>query len=502
VVLQRLALSTFCGALLSAALPAVGLWPLLLALLPLFVMVAASERAREAFWLGFSFALGFFVLHILWLPSSLGAYSGGLFWILFPPMLLILGGFWGLVTYLSRLAGGRGAGTLILLPALWVLMEWLRSQGALAFPWGFLGYAWLETPLAGLAALGGVYGLSFLSAVFVALLALPALRWAQSRAIPRWPLALAALLGLGSALGGQALLEAATPPRTHQALLVQGATDPFGRAAGIEEDLDVYVRLTRGALMFSRELPELIVWPEGVVSGLTVARLGGEATRARIAEVARGATVVTGGSTHTPEAAFNSVYSLYQGEMLGRFDKVYLVPFGESAPLADLLLPAYQTVFGWFGLGFARGITPGEGLWPLPTPLGDVAAYICYESVFPQVARTMAADGARVLVNISNDAWFGRGRGAEQHFAMGRLRAIETGRYLLRVGNDGITALVTPRGEVVERLPRGPEGTLLVDFALIDTPTPYVRYGDRWLWGLVAFAFVVPLWRARNASGG
>ena len=502
VVRWRLLLALSCGAVLTAALPPLGIWPLTVAIAPVFALIAASQRLIEAFWLGFAFAVGLFASHVIWLPISLGPYSGGLFWVLFPPMLLILGCFWGGAALLCRRLGGRGGGTLLLLPAVWVLVEWLRSLGTFAFPWGLFGYVWLDTPVAGLASVGGVYGLSLLTAVVASLAAWPILAWgifAEPGKTGRLvPVALAlSLLMAANAAGGQ-LLDRPDSEADRTALLVQGATDPFGRAAGVESDLDVYLRLTDAALDEVDTAPDLVIWPEGVVMDRDLAAAGGESAREQIAEVSRGATTITGASAWSEDyqhRSYNSVYSLHGSSVTSRYDKFYLVPFGESAPFETVLSPVYRATFAWFGLSFIGGRLPGNEIAPLETPLGRAATYICYESVFPQVARAMVASGARVLVNISNDAWFGFGHGAEQHFDMGRMRAIETGRYLLRVGNDGITALVDPAGRVKERLPRGPEGTLLVNFRMLDHKTPYVAYG--WMLPVVLslYSLIVVAWR-------
>lgn len=487
-------LAALLGALYSAAPPAISWWPLALVLVPLFVLIAKSRTGREAFGLGYWFAVAFFALYLLWLPTSFAqeALFGPAAWVIYPPLILVLGLFWGAVTGLSRWLGGPGVGSLALLPALWVLMEWVRTQGYFAFPWGVVGYLWVGTPLAQLAELGGVYGLSLLTLIIVALLALP---WVQPQ---RAPVALVGAALLTGAAWGYGLIREAMPlaEAPYQALLVQGNTDPLGRAVGVEGEVEVYLRLTRWALA-DHTNPQLIVWPEGVVQTPPLESPAAADLRARIFAVTGEIPLMTGGSAGTGSTRYNSVYVLQQGRVTDRYDKVYLVPFGERWPLIDRLTPLYRTVFGWFGLPLLLSTTPGEAIAPLNSPTGVIAAYICYESVFPQVARQMVAQGAEVLLNVSNDAWFGLGRGAEQHFLMGSLRAIETRRYLLRAGNDGITAVIDPLGRVLAELPRGSQAALSVRYALADTLTPYVRLGDRWLLLVALYALLVPLLRQR-----
>lgn len=486
-------LAALLGALLSAALPGVGWWPLALVLVPLFVLIARSARVREAFWLGFWFAVAFFGLYLLWLPTSFAALFGPIAWIIYPPLLLILGVFWGLVTALSRRLGGPGTGTLALLPALWVLMEWLRTQGYFAFPWGVLGYLWVGTPVAQLAELLGVYGLSLLTLTLTSLLAIPWVRRGQ------WPGApLGAALLLGAAWGYGLIREGMPlPETTHRVLLVQGDTNPLRRAIGKENDLEIYLRLTRLALADGAN-PQLVVWPESVVMGPPLESPAAQGVLQQIQAVVGEIPLVTGVSAVTGTVRFNSVYSLQGGAVLSRYDKVYLVPFGERWPLIEQFPNFYRTVFSWFGLPMMLNTSPGQAVNPLQSPVGVIGAYICYESVFPQVARQLVAQGAQVLLNISNDAWFGLGHGAQQHFLMGSLRAIETRRYLLRAGNDGITAVIDPLGRVTAELPRGGQATLSGYFALLEGYTPYVRLGDRWLLLVVLYALMVPLLPSRK----
>lgn len=472
------------GALLSVALPPAGVWPLLLALVPLFVATAQAERPGEAFRLGFTFGLTFFTLYVLWLPSSFATpdFFGPLFWLLYPPLLLILAAFWGVVTLLARLLGGRGVWTLALLPPLWILMEWARTQGYFAFPWGTLGYAWLDTPVAQVADTVGVWGLGLLATSIAALTAAPFLA-AASGASPAAsagrraaPVLIALVLLVVAWNAGSGRLSRPVPVREHSALLVQGNVDPYGRLLGPTQEVEKQAGITRAAAEEMPGPPDLVIWPEGaVLSGFSGRQ--GKDVLARVQSSAPESVFLVGARASEGSVSFNSAYTVEHGELLDRYDKNYLVPFGERFPFAESAAPLYRGVFGLFGLPALASTGAGDSLEPLASPLGEIAAYICYESVFPQVQRAMVRDGAQLLVNITNDAWFSRGDGAAQHYAMGRMRAIETRRYLLRAGNDGITGAVDPFGRTLDRLPRGQSGAMNAPFAMLDEITPYVRYG-------------------------
>ncbi len=504
VFVARAGLALLCGALLSLAFPPIGVWPLALALAPLILLTVNSSRPREAFWPGFFFSIGFFALHLLWLPQSFGPYSGGLFWLLYPPLLAVLGVFWGVVTFAARFLGGRGVGALWLLPALWVVMEWARTQGVFAFPWGVLGYVWVGTPLAQAADVAGVYGLSLLTLAVISLGVSPLVYHPFERFTPRFAW-FCALLVVASWLGyGVFRLRTLTLAAPETAVLVQGSTDPYARANSLEavdREISLYENLTSGVLRELATPPELVVWPEGVVLDASLGR--GQGREQEVQRSAGTASLITGAAAYdeATDEYFNSVYSLSDAQVLSRYDKRYLVPFGEYFPATSVLRPVYRLVFGWFGFDFSQGRTPGASTVPLELPGTRVAAYICYESVFPQVARTMTARGAQVLVNISNDAWFGSGGGARQHFYMGTLRAVETRRYLLRAGNDGVTALVDPLGRTRSELPRGERGALTVRYGERSGITPYIRFGDLLIVWLLLYVVVVVALRRRILGG-
>ncbi len=505
---QRGAVTTYlvvaaCGALATLSLPPTGWWPLAFVLGGLFAAVANARSRRRAFGLGFWFGLPFFAVYLAWLPASLGDLLGPAFWALHPLLVLALACIWGLTTLASwAVAGGGGRRTLWLLPVAWVAVGWARTQGYFAFPWGTFGYAWLDTPIGQLAAAVGVYGLSLFVTVPAALLALPLVSPRTGSGSPTGRLLLApaaALLLLAVAWErGGAVLDAADArleAPTRLALLVQGDVDAFGRAQGAAADLRTHVELTRAAVAEARSSGappyDMVVWPEGAVIGYQLDGPGAAPLYEEITAPARAAAFIVGGRRYEGTRSYNSLYSLHDGEKVDRYDKHYLVPFGERWPFHESLSWLYDGIFGLMGLPPLLSTSAGAPPGTLDTQLGPVAAFVCYESVFPQVQRRQVAEGARLLVLGTNDAWFARGAGAEQHFDMGRMRAIETRRWLLRAGNDGVTASVDPLGRTVARLDRGVRGTLTAPFGLSDALTPWVRFGHLTPWLLGGYLLLV-----------
>ncbi|WP_345461909.1 apolipoprotein N-acyltransferase [Deinococcus carri] len=445
----------------------------ILAPLPLAALhrrLARSPNSRMAFRHAFTFALAFFALHLAWLPLSmagiLGPLGGALTVLVLPAAALT----WAAPLALTRWV--FGARTLLALPFMWVILEALRAKGPLAFPWGAPGYALTDTPLAPLASLGGVSLLTLL--VTVTASALAAL---GSRRHPGVVLALLAVWSVALLWGWRGA--PAVPPPTRTAVLVQGAIDPRVKAQGRTlEELNVYLGLTRRAL--GRGPADLVVWPE------TASPL--PASDPRVLGPLRnlGVPVLLGAPGDVPGQARNSAYGV-DGRVTGRQDKRVLVPFGESLPFAKALGFLYTPLLSRLGMPGYISATPGRALNVLPLRDLRAGVSICYESVFPALSRQTVRAGANLLVVMSNDAWFGRGPGAEQHFRLGRLRAIETGRYLLRAGNDGVSAVVDPWGRVVFRAPRGERAAYRAPFGVASTLTPFVRYGDWTLAGSVVF---------------
>ena len=196
------------------------------------------------------------------------------------------------------------------------------------------------------------------------------------------------------------------------------------------------------------------------------------------------------------ETITNSAFTLDpDGREVSRYDKIHLVPFGEYVP-------------GWALPGLVHKITsevgnfiPGTSYPVAPSPGGGIGVFICYEAIIPQLARQLVANGAAVLVNISNDAWYGKSAAAYQHLEMARLRAIENHRYLLRATNNGLTTLIDPYGQVREEIPRYQRLAMPAHFDFETRETFYTAHGDWFAWLSAAVAALMLL-IAPLGSGG
>lgn len=415
--------------------------------------------------------MGFWAMHLVWLPLS--------FVVLFEtpwgavpylPLVLIKAAIWGVVFGLTR-------GRPLTRAGLWVVQEYLTSLGEIAFPWGFVGYALVDAPGRVLASLGGVYLLS-LVVMGVALSVYAA--WQRLRKDPVvFSLPALGLAGLGLLWLGLWVMPLPSAQGSQNALLVQGNINPLRKLEGASAE-ETYLQLTRQGLQ-AYPHTTVVVWPETAVSGFTPELMALLGSRELISGLETGLT--------------NRAVRVYGGQITHYYDKNRLVPFGENFPWSEALRPVYRFFFRAFGFnGDLVSRTPGAGY----TPLGRYGAFICYESVFPAVARRLVLNGAEVLQLGSNDAWYGPSFGGLQHFQMGRLRAVETGRWLLRAGNDGVTAIIDPYGRVSARIPQRQATYLGGAFGLLQHQTPYVRFGD-WAVALAGFLGMIGL---RNRTKG
>ncbi len=465
------------GALAALGQAPWGLWPLtLLGLGGLFVVVARAGAWRAAAWLGWAGGMGHFTLALGWLvePFLVDPLRHG--WM--APFALA-GMAAGLALFWAAAGGGAHvlartvwARTLALAPVL-AAAELARGHVLTGFPWAMPGHVWLDTPLAQLVAVVGASGLTALTFALVAVLGAVAL--APGRvSVSVAGLGLVAVIAGGWAWGA-ARLAAPSP------------AEPGPQVRLIQPNVPQHLKWRRDLvwLFFERHLdltaappepgqapPALVVWPETAVPWLFDPR---DPALQSIAQAAGGAQVALGVQRAEAGAFFNSMVVLDpDGQPTAVYDKHHLVPFGEYIPLlgrlADGPLPGLA---GRALQGYSAG--PGPVLLDLG-PLGRALPLICYEAVFPAHLRT--AERPDFVLQVTNDAWFGRVSGPWQHLAQARLRAIEQGLPLLRAANTGISAVIDAHGRPVAQLGLGRPGTVDAPLPAALPPTPFARTGE------------------------
>jgi len=465
------------------------LTPLILALLRARpageLEVAGSLRLRAAspgqgFLLGYLCGILFYAGTCYWIYDTMRQFGGlsapmaVLVLILFSCYLGLYHGFFALLlSLLSEPQDFRRA--LVVSPFLWVAVELARTR-ITAFPWNLLGIAQVDnSALSHVSAWTGVYGISFEIVLVNVALAAAFLVPKEKRGAM-----LAAALAAAAVLQAGRLIE---PPAAHAdraALLVQQNIPVAANWTPVyfQQTLTDLSALTVKTVSDQpKGTIDLIVWPESPAPFFT----NDARFRSAIGDVAREthAWIVAGAigeeySSGKPNPAlFNSAGLISpSGDWAARYDKVHLVPFGEYLP--------FPTLFAFAG-GLTKEVgefTHGASRTPLDAGGDRLGIFICYESVFPDEVRQFANQGAQVLVNISNDGWYGDSGAYAQHLNQTRMRAIENNRWLLSATDTGVTASIDPWGRLTARSPRKERTALVAPYALTSVSTFYSRHGD------------------------
>ncbi len=426
---------------------------------------------RRCAWIGFLFGLGLFGAGVSWVYVSLHYFGGmpapvaGFATVAFCAFLALFPAVAGWLQ--ARVPASDAARACLLIPAVWVLYEWLLSWIFTGFPWLALGYAAAGWPLQGFAPLGGVYAISFLTVSVAGMLWLVARRQASVA----FAIAVIAALGAGEALRHVPWSEPAGEPVS--AALVQGniAQEMKFRPERAPHILDTYARLAEGTQA------RLIVFPETALPAFFHRIDPAYLARLEAAAKRNEGDLLLGVPFRRGDEYFNSVITLGVSPRQA-YHKVHLVPFGEFVP------PGFRWTLELMSIplsDFSRG-APDQP--PLAVAGQRIAANICYEDVFgAEIARSLPE--ATLLVNLSNVAWFGDSLAPAQHLQIARLRAIETGRMHLTATNTGITAAIDRDGRVLKQLAPFTEGRLEVMAQGYSGATPYARLRD---WPIVLLA--------------
>lgn len=403
-----------------------------------------------------------------------------------------------LVVLMARRSSLGNRKPLFLAPFFWVALEFFRDR-VIGDPWLPLGGSQIDNvPFARIAEVTGVYGLSFavmlVNCAFVAAFLLFGRR--------RFNLLVSAC---AAAVALQMGVFAKAEPfvATREAVLVQENVPVLDQAAWTPQFYDQTIGSLALLSVNERKKPQaqsdpgLIVWPESPAPFfINDPRLQpwltaiAQDTNSYLIIGSVGVTESKAG--HAQPQLLNSALVVdLHGRALGHYDKIHLVPFGEYVPFKDVLFFAEKLTreVGDFARGTDRHVFEVNGM--------KVSVVICYESIFPDEVRQFTANGAQVLINISNDGWYGETGAPFQHMQMARMRAIENHRWLLIATNSGITASIDPYGRIVKQAPRNVRTALTVPFAPLIESTFYVRNGDVFAWICVVISIVAVFLRTR-----
>ena len=450
----------------------------------------------QGFLLGYACGILWYAGTCYWIYSVMHQYGGVstplgiVILILFCLYLAIYHGAFGLLVSLLLGRSPSNLRALVLSPVLWVAVELARTR-ITGFPWGLLGTAQVDNiPLARIASVTGVYGISFeimlVNAAFAA-------AWLVRRENRKSLLFATVIAGL--ILQAGSLIPAPTLPVDRNAILVQANVPILDSADWTKPYFNDTLRDLTAISLDSHggPHPDLIVWPESPAPFYTSDPLFRDAVSSAARQTnawlltgsigIRNASVMSDQKTQVYNSA--SLVSP-SGDWVSRYDKIHLVPFGEYVP--------FERLFS-FAAGLTREVGDfSRGISRAPLDAGDakLGVFICYESIFPDDIRQFANNGAQVLVNISNDGWYGDSGAYAQHLKQSRMRAVENNRWLLLDTNTGRTAVIDPNGGITASALRKTRTALSAPYALVNATTFYSRHGD-WFAYLCAIISVAAL---------
>ncbi|MBF0178044.1 MAG: apolipoprotein N-acyltransferase [Magnetococcales bacterium] len=459
--------------------------------LAILIRLLEGVTWRQGLVAGFCFGLGHFSLGFSWLLTSLHD-NGGIPWVPSYLVLFLLAAVMGIYPALFGavlpLCVRRPLTAMLAAPALWTITEWLRTWVFTGFPWNLVGYVWSpwETILQ-VADLGGVFLLSWLTVLLGSALVVP-LRRPLTWGVPLLALGLAGI-SLAAAHGygvwrldtlSRSMQSSGAPPL--KAALIQGniAQNMKWIPENLDQTMKTYFTLTRAV----SSPVDIVVWPETAVPFFLQLNPNYQERLGHLSAHMR-APILTGVPTANPEERhgertwrfFNSVIMITGKDAMDRrYDKHHLVPFGEFIPARWLVPKSIEKLTGG-----GDDFIPGPGPFPMPWEKGDLGILICYEIIFPEEVRQLAEAGARWLINVTNDGWFGEAA-KPQHLAMARMRTIETRLPLLRVANTGISAAIDARGRELARISPNQRDHVLATIPPAPAGTTfYRRIGSTWM---------------------
>jgi len=475
------------GALLPLSLAPWDFWPVAIASCALLATLLYKQTAQQCFWRSFWFAFGVFGVGTSWVYVSIHHYGHAPV----PLALLLTGLFVALMATITAvpftlqglaIKGSRfntsSAMMLVTFPAIWALNEWWRSWILTGFPWLWLGYGHLDSPLTGLIPITGALGIGWVIALCGATV------FSLFNSAKKTP-ALISTAVLGVLFAGGITF------KNHQ------WTEPTGESINVGMVQPAVPQLQRWNPNFldsiitnNLQLTEplwdndLIIWPESSIPALM------HNVSATLQDID-----LQGKSTNTTLIAgiprYDFVNQHYYNQVLqigsshGNYTKQHLVPFGEFLPFESLL----RGLIDFFDLPMSTFVSGSVDQPALEVNGHKIGTAICYEIIYPELVRQVSAD-AEVLLTVSNDTWFGGSLGPLQHMEMAQTRALELNKPLMRATNDGITAFVDSQGHIQSQLPQFKQGVLSGKIYLFQGETPFAKFGQ---WPILLLSFMALL---------
>ena len=445
--LASLLVPIISGALFVPGLAPMSAWPSTLLSIAALLYLMHRKSQQSAFLIGWLYGVGLFGAGVSWVYVSIQVHGqappllAGTLTALFCLGLATLAGLQ--MSLYRRCSRGRKTPSPLLFAAIWVLFEWLRSWLFTGFPWLYVGYIALDTPAAGWAPVVGVYGLSFLIAGLSAAIGSLALNTASDLRKRGAEASIWVIIILtGMPLSAVSWTQDRSAPLT---VAIYQPNIPLEKKWDRRYFRAIQQQYTDNSRPYFKNT-DLVLWPESALPTYKdriedyLSLVATEATET-------GTTLITGIPTRDAQGGYNSIVALGLGA--GEYRKQKLVPFGEYVPFEENL----RGLIKFFDLPMSNFI-PGPNVPPILSagPL-KVASFICYEIVYPGFVWQGARDAA-LLVTVSNDSWFGHSIGPLQHLQMARFRALETGRPLLRGTNNGVSAIIDHKGDLLVATPQ------------------------------------------------
>jgi apolipoprotein N-acyltransferase len=493
ILKQGWLLATLSGVLAALSYPGFELdflaW---FVLVPLFFALELKKTLRR-FFTSFLGGVAFFGVLLYWI-LALEEWVG----------MLIVPGYFLLIGYLGLYWGAfgvlypffKGLKAVLLIPTLWVVLEFIRSSGKFGLHWGSIGYSLYEkTFFIQLASITGVWGVSFAIVLVNYLLFL----FLKKRSFLLGVAAVAVvglLFGLGNIMlheaEGEKIKIAIVQPNNPQRL----NPDPQ-YLKQIQEKYKRMLQEIEGKVNL-----DLVILPESTLPGYVLHQE--EFLQTLKDFVKRNNTYLLFGTGDYRKGKFYNTAVLLspKGEIIDKYDKVQLVPFGEFIPFKD-----FWEKIGLAGIleVFPTNLTPGLEYKPMDFKRERIGTPICFESAFPSISRKLTQEGASLLITITNDAWFKRSLALPQHFAKGVFRAVENRRFFIQAANTGISGIISPQGEVITRSGIEEEKILYGIVQLKDEMTFYIKYGDWFVYLAIIYLgiylVVMPLALRNKARG-